>query len=230
MTRLAAEAWLSNKPYGIPATEVPALHGHKKAVDWIKERIFGRLNEPLKNAVSWVALLRWFDFDSLNTILALPQALTHDNFRVLTNYAFIIRPRFAPDKWACHDWIRRAQITELRDSFPEAYQTFHLRAQEYYNMRDRPLDALYHTFFSDPLIAFEQWQQWESEIAFSSNHETWAALFEVVNTAEVQINLIPEQRAETAYRAGKMMIIWAKLKCFNLLATCSSFETVLIQH
>ena len=131
--------------------------------------------------------------------------LSSAHFKTLTRYAFIIRPRLAPQKWDYHDLVRRAQCTYLEREQSAAPADFHRRAQQYYTYtaQARPWDTLYHAFFVEPETAFAEWQARESDAAFHFAHEPWAALTELAAAPELHRHLTPAQRAEIAYRAGR---------------------------
>ena len=198
ITRMAAEAWLET-PGGIPGGKVPHLTHREEAVEWMQGRILDRLSGPLKQAVRWAALLRWFHADSLKHILE--AALPADDFRALTRYAFIVHPRVAPDYWACHDLVRRVQMAYLRRERPDEFKDFHRRSQAYYAERKDLSEALYHHFFLNPDEAFTAWAELESRAAFAFDHPTWAALMEIGLAPE--ISLSTKQQAEINFRSGR---------------------------
>jgi len=197
LTRIAAEAWHAT-PGGLPAAQVPQLHGHEAAAEWLQGRIIDRLAEPLKSAVRWAVLLPRFNAESLTAILDLPRPLTADEFRALTGYAFIRR---VPDGWAGHDLVRRVQAVYLQRERPGALRDFHTRARDYFLARDESLLALYHHFFIASEEAFALWQELEAQAAFHFDHERWAALTTLAQAPELP--LAPAQQAEVVYRAGR---------------------------
>ena len=194
---MAAEAW-QEAAGGILAADVPHLTSQESAVEWVQGRILDRLTGPLKEGVRWAALLRWFHAESLETILGIELG---EDFRKLRRYAFIIRPRLAPQAWACHDLVRRVQITYLQRERPGEFKEFHQKAQAYYIEHDAPLDALYHHFIIDQEEAFAEWQMREGRAAFDFDHANWSALMEIGLAPE--INLPAELQAEVLYRAGR---------------------------
>jgi tetratricopeptide (TPR) repeat protein len=198
LTRMAGEAWLAT-PKGIPASQVPLLVSREQAVEWVQGRILDRLSGPLKQAVRWAALLRWFHADSLSAILE--SGLSQDDFDALTRYAFIIHPRLAPDYWACHDLVRRVQFAYLQRQHPDTFIEFHKRAFTYFTECKQPLDALYHQFFVDPQKSIENWMKLESHAAFEYDHPLWAALMDIALAPE--ISLSDKSRADVLLRSGR---------------------------
>ena len=198
VTRMAAEAWLEADG-GIAAAEVPRLSGLDAAVEWVQGRILERLDQPLKQAARWAALLRWFDAETLNAVL--PTPLSEGDFPALRQRAFVGPSRVREEKWACHDLVRRVQSGYLQRERPQAWRDFHQRAQQYFQAQNEPLEALYHHFFSTPAQAFEQWSKKESSAAFEFNHETWAALIEIGLAPELPLE--DRDWAKVRYRAGR---------------------------
>jgi tetratricopeptide (TPR) repeat protein len=198
LTRMAAEAWLEAGG-SLGAQDIPRQINREQAVEWVQGRILDRLSGPTKDAVRWAALLRWFQADSLAWILE--GALTVDEFRRLTRYAFIIRPRLAPQAWACHDLVRRVQMAHLQQERPDAFRSFHQKARDYWHGRGDALEALYHDFFLDSEAAFAAWQEMEGMVAHDFDHATWSTLVEMALAPE--LNLPPDMLAHVQYRAGR---------------------------
>jgi hypothetical protein len=198
VTRFAAEAW-RDTPSGIPAEEVPSLTSSDVAVEWVQGRILDRLTGPLKEAVRWSALLRWFYAGGLKAILGID--LSADDFQTLTHYSFVIHPRIEPKYWACHDLVRQVQIAYLQRSDPDRFKTIHSQAAAYYVAQGNGLEALYHRFFFETDAAFEEWEKQESEAAFHFDHPTWSALMEIGLASEMALNAF--RQANMFYRAGR---------------------------
>ncbi len=144
VTRMAAEAW--HEANGeLEARAVPRQTSRDGAVEWVQGRILERLTGALKEAVRWAALLRWFQAESLATVLG--SRLAPDEFRALTRYAFMIRPRLMPDAWACHDLVRRVQSDYLQRERPQQFRAFHEQARDYFQEQERSLEHYVCTFY-----------------------------------------------------------------------------------
>lgn len=198
LTQMAAEVW-QEAAGAITAAAVPQQISRDGAVEWVQGRILERLQGTLQEAVRWAALLRSFDAESLGRMLG--ETVKPAAFRKLTQRASIIRPRLAPDAWACHDLVRRVQSSYLQRERPQQFQDFHQQAQTYYLEQENGLEALYHHFFLEPSDAFAAWREMESEAAFHFDHAAWSTLIEIGLAPELRLSAA--DLATVLYRAGR---------------------------
>lgn len=198
ITRMAAEAW-REAAGALSAADVPQQTNRQDAIEWVQARILDRLSGPLQEAVRWAALLRWFEADTLEVILN--RAITATEFRALTHYSFVIRPRAAPQAWACHDLVRRVQMSYLQQAHPDTFRVFHQKAHNYHRAREEQLESIYHQYFFEPEGGFTAWQSAEREAAFAFDHTTWSALIEIGLAPELR--LPPPMLAEVYFRSGR---------------------------
>jgi hypothetical protein len=204
VTRLAAEAWLVASAHGdgLKSQDVPDVADLDEALQWVHGKIVDRLDEPLKSAVRWGALLRSFNAEVLNIILEV--TLTDDQFTQLAGYAFIIKVREHLG-WTCHSQVRRAQSGYLRQERPAEFSDFHRRAAGYFQGKD-PLEWLYHLLCVDEErdSAFQQWQQAEETAAFRYVHDVWERLLEV---AESPKSGFPHHKERSTTTAGTALLL-----------------------
>ncbi len=198
LTRMAADAW-HEAPGGILAAEVPKVTSREQAVSWLQNFIINRLEPQLRLAARWMMVLRWFSFEVLNAVLAEP--IHEEQYRRLTQYAFVVPSKLVEGRKAGHDLVRRVQIEELRREQETRFAAFQRRAMTFFAEHDLPLEALYHQFLVEPEAAFKTWQDWEAQAGFRFDHHPWALLSELGLRDE--LNLPTAMRAEILFRAGR---------------------------
>jgi tetratricopeptide (TPR) repeat protein len=91
------------------------------------------------------------------------------------------------------------QIDYLKREQPQKFEDFHHRAAAYYADNEE-LERLYHRFFFERDMAFEDWMEWEAREAYAYNHAVWEPLLAIIESAEIE--LTQAQQAERHYRRG----------------------------
>ena len=187
LTEMAADLWREAQTSGhpLPAAEIPQLAGQERAVEWLTGRILDRLEQPLKAAVRWAALLRRFDQECLAAILP-DQAgqLADDDFDRLRRYSFVAPARLGQG-WACHDLLRRVQNAYLRTNKPTAQRQFHNQAAAYFAAVGDEVETLYHALMAGDETAPKVWVEATHAAYLRLDWPTWAALLAVTESPEL---------------------------------------------
>ncbi len=182
-----------------------AIDDNRRAEEWLFQRVIGRLPEPHRSALPWLALLRRFNHDGLNHLLA-PRGITFSekDFRVLQQFSFV---RYDKGWWRCHDLIRRTQQRYYKEAQPQTTHAFYEGCWQYHEGRwqakrqeaDR-LDALYYLFLLSPERAYVSWHEALLEAKQNWRREFWGELVKVADEAFGFVS--GARQADFAYERG----------------------------
>jgi tetratricopeptide (TPR) repeat protein len=199
LTEMAADLWQearqSDRP--LPVEAIPKLAGQEQAVEWLTGRILDRLEEPIKSAVRWAALLRRFDQEILAAML-LDDAgrLDDDAFEQLRSYSFVSPARVGQGQ-ACHDLLRRVQNAYLSANKPRACREFHARAAAHFAAEGDVVEALYHGLMAGEEAVPATWYEATHGAYLGLDWPRWSALLEVVESPELPPS--PELEAQARF-------------------------------
>ncbi|MCK6628370.1 MAG: tetratricopeptide repeat protein [Anaerolineae bacterium] len=188
LTEMAADLWRTAQASGLPlpVAAIPSLAGQEQAVEWLTGRILDRLDEPLKTAVRWAALLRRFDQESLAAVLPGETGRLNDEaFERLRRYSFVTPARLGQG-WACHDLLRRVQNAYLAAKQPQARREFHLQAAVYFIGQTDEVEALYHRLLAGDETAPDAWTAAVHAAYLRLDWPRWAALLAAAESPELR--------------------------------------------
>jgi tetratricopeptide (TPR) repeat protein len=197
LTEMAADLWRDAQESGIPlpVEAIPELAGQEQAVEWLTGRILDRLDEPIKSAVRWAALLRRFDQEILAAVL--PDNVGHlsdDNLDRLRRYSFVSSARVGRGQ-ACHDLLRRVQNAYLLANKPRACRAFHARAAAHFAAEEDEVETLYHGLMASDEAAPGVWYERTHAAYLRLDWPRWSALLEVVESPELSCGSALEAEA-----------------------------------
>ena len=206
LTEMAADLWRDAQESGhpLPVEAIPELAGQEQAVKWLTGRILDRLEEPIKSAVRWAALLRRFDQETLAAVLPDEAGrLSDDDLNRLRRYSFVSPARVGRG-WACHDLLRRVQNAYLSVNKPRAWRAFHARAAAHFateEAEENEVEAIYHGLMAGDEAAPGVWRRRTHAAYLRSDWPRWSALLEVVESSELPP--LPALEAEARFWRGQ---------------------------
>lgn len=228
ITELAGVLWREMGQDPLPADQIPRLAGHEKALDWLTGKILERLAEPLRSAVRWVALLRYFTWPSLQaTLLPLSPALTPAHFEQLRTFSFVEPADPLGGTYACHSLLRQVQSHYLRRHFPAEFGDFHRRAAAYFAEQDDELESLYHGLAAGAEEVLAAWDQLVNQARDNWDWPRWGALLDLADSPELALpagwpGRIMEKRGWWQHRRGDpQAALETYQQAINLLKTAN---------
>ncbi|MCE7944330.1 MAG: hypothetical protein DYG95_22350, partial [Chlorobi bacterium CHB1] len=182
-----------------------AIDAKHRAEEWLFHRVIGRLPEPHQTALPWLALLRRFNHDSLNHLLAAYGVkFSEKDFRSLQQFSFV---RYDQGWWRCHDLIRRTQQRYQNQAQPQETRSFYARAYEYHTSQGKEkgreadqVDGLYYHFLLEPEAGHQNWNEVLLEAKTNWRREFWGELIKVAD--EASEGATREIQADIAFERG----------------------------
>lgn len=179
LTTLAADAWRVDSP-NVP--DVARFPEKDDVIDWVLSRIIKRLEDPIKDVVRWVPILRQFNLESIAAICGI--YLSDEEYSRLIHCAFVTRRDSSP---TIHNTVRRVQFKYLAAQRADEFQNRHRLAAAYYYKRGQSIESLYHQFFVDLNAAFEEWSLDEKTAFQRAEYIRAGELLDLVESPEIPL-------------------------------------------
>ncbi|MBN1220409.1 MAG: hypothetical protein JXM69_15890, partial [Anaerolineae bacterium] len=224
LTEMAADLWREAQASGqpLPVEAISRLAGQEEAVRWLVGRILDRLDNPIKSAVRWAALLRRFDQELLAEVLPGDAGrLTDDDYQHLCDYSFVAPARLGSGR-ACHNLLRRVQNAYLSANKPQAWRNFQARAAACFAAApDGELEALYHRLMAGDETAPRAWYERVHAAYLRLDWPGWSALLEIAESPELAAP--PSLQADACFWRGQ----WHRWRYDNMTLALASYNQAL---
>ena len=187
VTGLAVDVWEAGLASEQPLHPDQLRHGVNDwaATEWLMQQLYQRLPNGMGEIVKIAVRLRVYRPELINYMLgeSTSEMLSDSGFATLGRFS--LTERLPRGGLRAHDLVREVEDARFRQ-WPDAYQSFHLRASRYCHSSGALLDCLYHGIAADE-GTFEP--QWTGEVERHRLSFDWATSQELISLLEA-----PERR------------------------------------